>query len=227
MKNISEINQLNQMLADLGDVLSEENAMLEAENKMTEEQTRIRQQNTIYDSIARRVSPQLDKISELLIAPAQEEKIFIQNMKYACILNTYVKRCSNLLLLTRQSQWIDSGELFLAISESLEYARLYGIKAHGCYQGEGLLFGDSVLAVYELFETALEAAIPGADALLVNMDIRDGMLSLRIEINAPREILSEDLSRGMLTRLGGTMDVTTEQRTEYISLTLPVGGEQI
>lgn len=100
-KDISEINQLKQELADMGNVLAEENAMLKAENKIMEERTGIRRQTALYDGIAQRVGSQLEKISSLLDLPAQNEEAFKQNMKYACILNAYVKRCSNLLLLSQ------------------------------------------------------------------------------------------------------------------------------
>lgn len=104
IKDISKMNDLNRQLADLGNVLEDENAMLEAENKMAEERSRIRQQNALYDSIAKSVKPQLDKISELLEVSAVEEAVFEKTMKYACILNSYVKRYSNLLLLFHQNK---------------------------------------------------------------------------------------------------------------------------
>lgn len=226
-KNMSEINHLSQILADLGNVLTEENAILEAENRMKAEQTKIRQQNALYDSIARKVSPQLSEISRLLDAPVPDETAFTDIMKYACILNCYVKRCSNLLLLSHQNDRIDSGELFLAISESIEYVRLFGIKAHASCKGERKLSGEKILLVYELFEAVLESAIPGTDALFVNMDIQDNVLSFQMEINAPGKNLSENVMYEQIAAFGGRLTIETEAGTEYVSLILPVGGDKI
>lgn len=227
IKDISEINDLNQKLADMGNILIEENAMLEAENEMTEERTRIRQQNALYDGIAKKVSPQLDKISKLLDVMEREDKSFVNNMKYACILNAYVKRCSNLILLSHQNNYIDIAELCLAISESLEYVRLYGVKAHGIYQGEGRFLGERILFVYELFETVLESVIPGANALLVNMDIHKDVLSLQMEIDAPGDILPQNILKEKIAYFEGVLNIEIEQQTEYISFVLPAGGESI
>lgn len=66
-----------------------------------DERTGIRRQTALYDGIAQRVGSQLEKISSLLDLSAQNEEAFEQTMKYACILNAYVKRCSNLLLLSQ------------------------------------------------------------------------------------------------------------------------------
>lgn len=227
IKDISEVNHLNQELAALGNVLVEENAMLTAENEIKEKRIRIEQQNALYDSIAKSVHSQLDKISELLENAAKDEAVFEQTMKYACVLNSYVKRYSNLLLLLHQQEQIDSSELCLAISESLEYVRLYGVKAHGMYSGEGKLPGEIILLVYELFETALESAIPGADAVLVNLHLSKDELDFQMELNTPGTYLTDDFMGDKMKRFYGKLDMKVESGTEYISLRLPSGGESL
>lgn len=226
-KDISEINKLNRELSDLGDVLAEENAMLDAENKLAEERVRIEQQNRLYDDVAKKVKPQLDKLSKLVDMPVQSEEEFEQTMKYACILNAYIKRISNMLLLFHQNNRIFSGELCLAISESLEYVRLYGVKAYFEYQGEGLLQAECIMLLYEVFEAVLEAGIPGSDAVLINLDILCDNINLRIEMNAPDKILPQGFMADRINALGGTLETQTEQQTEYVSLILPSGGENI
>lgn len=226
-RNMSEINHLTRVLADMGNVLVEENAMLEAENRMKEEQTRICQQNVLYDSIARKVCLQLNEISSLLDAPDIDETTFIDTMKYACILNCYVKRSSNLLLLSHQNEYIDSKELFLAISESLEYVRLLGIKAHISCQEEQLLFREKLLLIYELFETVLESAIPGTDALFINMYTQDDNLMFQMEINTPGKNLTENVMHDKIAACQGGLTIEIEGGTEYVSLRLPMGGDRI
>ena len=89
-------------------------------------------------------------------------------MKYACILNTYIKRRSNLQLLLHQQGNIESNELRLALGESMDYLRLYGIQAHAGFSGDGLLAGESILLAYALFEETVEASLPSANAVLVS-----------------------------------------------------------
>ena len=223
-KDISEINRLHRALKELGDVIAEENAMLDAENTLAEERVRIEQQNRLCDSIARSVQPQLDRISTLLAAPPQEEAAFEQMMKYACILNTYVKRCSNLLLLFHQKGQIESNELHLAITESLEYLRLYGVQAHAEVSGDAMLGGEAILLAYALFEETLEAALPDMDALFVRLRIDDGRLTLQMELNAPSSFLPEKTLQAEIHAQHGTLTIETEEQTEYICLILPMGG---
>lgn len=225
LRDLSQIQTLNRELAELGDVVEEENAMLRAENKMAEDRARIRQQNLLYDSIAKDVQNQLDGILKVIETPPEEEACFEHAMKYACILNAYVKRRSNLLLLYHQESLISCGELRLAIAESLEYVRLYGTMATGGYRTEGRLPGQQILMAYELFEAVLETSIPGADAVLVNLKADQDGLTLRMTVNAPGNAFSPDPWKEKIAS-GGSLQVESEQETMYITLILTAGGEK-
>lgn len=225
LRDLSQIQTLNRELAELGDVVEEENAMLRAENKMAEDRARIRQQNLLYDSIAKDVQNQLDGILKIIENPPEEEACFEHAMKYACILNAYVKRRSNLLLLFHQENRISCSELRLAIAESLEYVRLYGTMATGGYRTEGRLPGQQILMAYELFEAVLETSIPGADAVLVNLKADQDGLTLRMTVNAPGNAFSPGPWKEKIAS-GGSLQVESEQETMYITLILTAGGEK-
>lgn len=223
-KDLTEINSLNRKLASFGDLLAEENDLLDAENRLAEKRMRIKQQNRLYNGIAQSIRPQLNKISRLLDAPPENEEEFIRQMKIACILSAYIKRRSNLLLLMRQNRQIDSEELSLSIAESLEYLRLCGIKAYGAYKTEGPLPGEHIVLAYKLFELVLEAAIPGTSAVLVNLQVTGGQLSLRIEMSTPRKVLPARFMRGEITALRGKLEIEADPETAYVYLLLPPGG---
>ncbi len=224
MKDVSEIDRLNRELSELGDVLAEENAMLDAENRLAEERVRMEQKSRLYDGVAQGVKPQLDRINELLDTVGQEETAFQRTMKYACILNAYVKRYSNLLLLYHQNERLDSGELCLAIGESVEYLRLYGAEAHAEFRGQGSVSGEKLLAAYAVFEAALEAALPKVDAVLVTLTITEGMLELRMELSAPSRLLTQEEAEKSLGLPHATVKVEAEDTAEYLTLLIPMGG---
>lgn len=229
VKDISDILDLNQQLADLGDVLAEENAMLEGENRLKEKRLRIAEKMQLYDEMARAVQPQLEVIEHIIRNPAEEEAEFEKQMKYGCILNAYVKRYSNLLLLHHQSTYISSDELWLAVSESIEYVKLYGVKAYASYSGERKLSGNVALVMYRLLEQILESSIPECDALLVILEFGD-KITLRAEVNAPADVLTEEQIRKECESESGHLQIQTEDETEYVTLIfdrtgLDTGGE--
>ncbi|MCF2554579.1 hypothetical protein [Faecalicatena contorta] len=226
-RDISEIRLFHRELADMGDVMAEENAMLDAENKLAESRLQIEQQNELYDSLAKSVSLQLDKLSELLDAPPQDESEFEQTMKQACILNAYIKRHSNLQLLFHQNEDISGEELCFAIRESLEYVKLYDINTGVACDAERIYSGADILAAYEVFEAVLEAVIPGADAVFVCLEESAEALELHMEINAPGNPLNAEDICQHTSASADALYIETEQQTAYILYKLPAGGECI
>lgn len=223
LKDISEINHINAQLAELGDVLEAENTMLEGENRLAEQRSRIHQQSALYDSIAQDVRPQLDQLNILLNTSPQTDSDLEQVIKHAAILIAYIKRRSNLLLLSHERGVIYSSELRLALAESLEYTQLYGAKVHGEYIGEALLPAPVVLLIYLLFEAVLEAALPDLDALLVSLEVSDAV-TLRMELSGSFQPFDAASCSQRLAPLHGTLTVEQDAETEFITLIVPKGG---
>ena len=236
-RDITEINRLNREIENLGDVIAEENTMLEAENRIKEKLMRIKEQNRLYDHISETVKPQLDTINSILDNLSQEEEEFEMTMKYACILNSYIKRHSNLLLLQKQNGALFGSELRRAVAESMEYVKLYGIKTLFSCRDEGACDGKAALTAYEVFEGILEKTIPGASHMLVFLDICTDGLYLKMEIEIP-DAMSDEVPGGMsdglsagrippdfmaskLAASGGSLETERDGATEYVSLALP------
>ena len=223
IRDISGILQINQKLEELGDVLAEENAMLEGENRLAEKKNRIQQQARIYNAISEEVKDQLKQLGKCLEHLPEDETEFERVMKEASVLMTYIKRCSNLLLLSYQKQKIDGNELYLAIQESLEYIRFGGVKVHGEVHGEAFLPGKQVLFAYRIFEKILECSVPGADAVLAGLELDKG-IRLQLEISSPREIFPVSEWKEKLEECGGTLQAELEEQTEFLTLTFGEGG---
>lgn len=227
IRDITEIKKLNEELEELGNVTAEENSIIEAENKMRAERLHIEKQNRLYGDMARGVEKQLDILNGILDSPPEDEEEFEKIMRYACVLNSYIKRHSNLLLLSYQSDSVYSEELRCAAAESMEYVKLCGIKTHCIFEGKEMLSGKSAVAAYEMFEDILEASIPVTDNILVYWKISPGKLMLQIEINIPGGNFPDIVMSEKASALGGALEFESEDSTNYITFTLPTGGGEI
>lgn len=227
VRDISEINSLNSRLADLGDVLADENAMIDAENKMEEKRTRTEQQSRLYDSVAKGVRPQLDKLDNILrnLDDDTDEETFVHSMEYACVLNAYIKRYSNLILISDGAEDILAVELRLALEESLEYGGLCG--AQTCVTGSntGRLPFVAALLMYRLFEEVLETAIPGADGILADLETEDTSM-IHIEVSRPGTPLGADVLGEEIAAAGGSfsLEYSEDEAREIVSLSFAKGG---
>ena len=223
-RDVSEINRLNRELEELGDVLAEENAMLDSENRMRQERVHIEAQNRLYDDIARGVQAQLNRLDDILEQPPEDEAAFEAAMKFACVLNAYVKRRSNLLLFARQNGLLHSGELWRALAESLEYVQLCGVHAQGFTGGEGMLGVEQALLAYDLFEGVVEETLPGTRDLLVYLSVTEEQLILRVERSGSGAAFAGDSYAERISALDGSLENEEDEGTQYVCLTLPAGG---
>ena len=223
MEDLSEINRLNEELADTGDYLSQEHMMLNETIKLEEKREHARHQNRLYDLVAQGLKPKLDRLEEILENLPKEEEAFREKMKYAAILQAYVKRRSNLLLLGDNASCIDSGELKLSIEESLGYAALLGIVGGTQIEGGLSLPVEAAVFMYELFEEVLEAALPEVQAVLVTLRVMASNVAFYIEMEKPSRLFAQKYET-QAENLGGKIEVEYSENTEYVTLNLPVGG---
>ena len=137
--------------------------------RLEEARRRTEEQNRLFDGIAKSLKPQLDRIEEILNSLPDDEPGFCREMKYAGVLGAYVKRYSNLLLLSSAESIADSSELYLCINESFSYLRLLGAFCCSDIQSGIELPLSSQLLMYELFEAVIESAAPSVTAVFVTL----------------------------------------------------------
>jgi len=231
-KDITEMNQINRELMEMGDVLAEENAILQAENSLNEKKSRLAEQARLYNEISRDVEKQLQVLSVFLAKPPEEEREFIRAMKEAAIFQVYVKRRSNLLLLASEHKFLSAMELWISIRESLSYVELSGRRTFEEYTGDGSLEmeAEKVLLLYHMFEDVLEEAMPAVKAVMLTMGIEEEAFTLRMELAEPEKLFSGDCVQQQLTDFGAEYHVEIDRnnrdklQTAYVYLRMPRGG---
>ena len=84
--------------------LSGANDLLRAELALQEKQLHIQEKNRLYDQVAKEIAPQLFQIDQLL--KEKEEGKSQKTLARICVIGAYVKRRSNLLLLSENTAYL-------------------------------------------------------------------------------------------------------------------------
>ncbi len=159
-ENESELRRESRRLASANELLSEENDLIAVENELKEKKAHLDAQNQVYDRIAAALYPKQKRIEALLDGTSPESDDFPSVLAECCVLNAYCKRKSNLMLLTEESLPHPNRELFLALQESARFLKCRGIDAAATGEEYSGLPLDSVHALYDCFETLIEAFLP-------------------------------------------------------------------
>lgn len=213
-EDISVLNRINSDIEDVTEQVEEENVLIEEENRLYAEKARYETRNRLYDRIAEHTHPQLVKIDDILHGDSETEL----RMKLCMLFGTYVKRCSNLMLIAADNRTASSKELHLAISESIDCLKALGVDCELVNSGPRNIPSVMLVDAYDVFEAAVETALDNASAFSVNILPSENVL-LTVETDSVMKF-SENIGH----ELHGTkLDVFTEDEIQHIVLSM--GGE--
>ncbi len=202
--DLKELNSLKKRLYALNESLMSENELLSADKKLKEKMAKLEEQNEIRSYIDSRLSDKFNFLKIVMNNLPEDEESFEAVLKRACITSAYIKRYSNLFLLSKKDKNIAMAELGLAFTESLNYLSLSGVASKINWQSEGALDIDTALAIYEVFQRILEVNYHALKAVDVNL-VNDDEVEIKISADKVKTIgmvidgldMLEDLEGGL------------------------------
>lgn len=220
--DLSEVYELNKEIEKATESIESRNVYLQSENSLKEEQSKLEARNLLYNKIANIISPQLEGIQELLQGGESE---IDRNLAKIVVLNTYIKRRSNLELMQADQDCFSAGELAAAIRESCEYLKLCDVNAMLHSVPDSNISAKTQILAYEIFETILEKCLDSLHFILVNFSLNDSMLVMRVALNADG-VMSKDIYE-VLPQRNIELQVSSEEEDDEltVSISIPEGGD--
>lgn len=200
LSDMSHINSLKSELKKSSDLIAEENVLLREKNEIERKHKSVKKQIEIYELIDNALMDKIIKLENILDNIDVEGDNFYPGLRVGSIINVYIKRFSNMLLLSRNAKRTSTFELKLSIDESLRYLSVFGVMCDLVWDAEGVISIDKMLLLYKTFEDVLERNINTLSAVLVSVKLQDMSLNLSMEVEnpsntfEPRRIMERDLS---------------------------------
>lgn len=213
-EDVSAINRINSALEEATEQIEAENDLIDEENRVAAEKARYETQNRLYDNITKHTYSQLLEIDEAL----NETDEFDLRMKFCLLLGTYVKRCSNLMLIADNCPYISTNELYLSINESFEFMEFLGIESELMQGAERSLPAAQIIAAYDVFEAVIESALETISACSIMIMPSENVL-LSIETDA-----ADSVPENIILHSAG-LKLTSSAEDDIRYYTLSIGGE--
>ena len=223
--DMTELDRLNGELAEAKEALAEEAELIRLRSELKEKQTVVEQRTLMYDTIAKRTARQSQSISVLAKKARETDDLSLkeESRRRITLIGAYIKRYANLMLLSQESDAIEAGELALSVSEVLRYLNLCRIPGEFVGGADCTVPSGAALAVFEAFETLLEANYRRLAGVFVNLSVKDDVIF---------KVTFENLSEGLdpdteneLSEAGVGCEIQLEDGVAYVCFTLPKGGE--
>ncbi|MBQ3330922.1 MAG: hypothetical protein IJG87_07070 [Ruminococcus sp.] len=125
----SELNRLNEKLVEANELLFSENELIRAENDLNARKAQVDSRNMIYERISEKMLPYHRRALRMIGDIHPDDADFSEQIARLNLLNAYIKRGSNLLLVDEDQDSIPMKELRLALEESARYLHYFGIRA--------------------------------------------------------------------------------------------------
>lgn len=218
--DFTDFNNLKRKLIDMSEDMLSENELLKAKSTLEKDMVMVEEQKEIREHIHMKLRPQFDQLKYILLNLPEDEEMFEIKLKHACFLDVYIKRYSNLFLITKNKKTLNLAELKLAFCESLDYLKLSDVSTSINWSLNGWFDAKYCLSLYEIFQYAMEFYMPGIDTLHVSLYRKDNIPTLKIKITGvePKSFLREYIAvydkRGIM--IGE--DITDDEINLLISL---------
>ena len=156
-------------LADANELIESENSLIQAEAEQREQDIWLQSRHRIYHKIAKTMYPCQQRIEKLLNEMTPRTPTFRAQMARVSVLNAYVKRKTNLLLLAAEQDSLTTRALFQALQESAICLSLAGLQTDALPPEEELSFpAATVIALYDAFEAVAESLVGKTSSLMVS-----------------------------------------------------------
>ena len=219
--DVRKVRDLNQQLAERSQQIETRNDYLAEEARIKKERAALETKARLYENISCIVSPQLNRIDELLNAPACGNR----ELARIAILTAYVKRRSNMELLSKGGM-LTVLELFSAVQESLDYVQLLGVNTAVTTVGSGAYAAQMVADAYAHIEAVIENCMDTLSDLFITIRADKADLTVRVLLHADSfsyEAGSAENGVGFSRRVV----ITKEQPDLRILFTFTEGGGQV
>ncbi len=222
-EDLSLINEINNGLQEAKQQTKEENDIIEAENEMKKQSAKIDEQKKLYEKVETYTKDEINKLNNILQLKTINEEDFINKMRFACVLAAYIKRRSNLIILSKKDKLMDVNELELSINESISYLSLSNIDCFLDCKLKGKINSDILGIIYDFFEMCVGIDPYLQASFLVHLYQKEKNIIIKIESDLNKNYLPL-ITKNLINKFSSNVSIQHDGITTYFSLFLPLQG---
>lgn len=226
-EDISAINRINRELSEVKEQISEYNVILKSEAELKKRRAAVTEQNKLYDSITEFIRPQLCDLENILKNIENNRGDISVNYAGACVVNVYIKRISNLLIMAKSRKMLNAFELENSIRELAEYISVYEISCSFFSNVSGEISAEKTIALFKFIGIFIRHIINCTDALLFNLKVHEKFIDLKINCDSKNEMKIPDDLLDDIIKFGGNVTTEYDADTLFVFVRMQSGGDDI
>ena len=195
-EDVSELQNTLEELEEAREDLKDANLVEEENLKAKKRIAQLAVKNSLYDQVQCQTARQIELLSGLINRyPFVEYEKKGKILSKITVIGAYLKRRSNLIFITSQSEEIPVRELTLCMEETMRNLTMCGVYCSFTSDAEGTLAGKAAMRIYDLFERILEQVFDGLTVLYVHLKAEGNRMELSMsvecETNLPQDLMPD------------------------------------
>lgn len=227
-RNITDINNTLDKLLETQNSIKNATESLKELIVLEEKRFKVREQNRLYDLVSSQIGPKLEVLDMCVkFAKNAEGDDLFNLLKRIDIIGVYVKRRSNLILLSEKTDTDFFSELKLCYKETFDNLERCGVKTSSLYRGEFSIGCKEAFLVYDFLEALLEETLDSLTEVSVIVTVNGSKITVTVGMLCPKlanQGLCLDKIRG---RLENNPRADFEAEDGYITGVLSVEGREM
>ena len=171
-RDVREINRLMTRLFETQSYIRDVTDSLRASIEIEKRQKNAAEKNRLYDLTFSRVEEKVTLLEKMVEEAAElSGEAFFKQLFLIDVIGVFIKRKSNLIILTQTGLSDYSGELKLCFKETFDNLKEGGVDGSFLFNGAEDMSNTAALLIYETLETVVESTLSGAtlvNAILTN-----------------------------------------------------------
>lgn len=182
-RDIKEINRLMSRLFETQSYIRDVTDSLRASIEIEKRQKNAAEKNRLYDLTFSKVQEKVTLIESLIDeAKGLSGEAFLKKLYLIDIIGVFIKRKSNLIILTETGLFDYSGELKLCFKETFDNLKEGGVEGGFLFNNVEDMSNTAALSLYETLETVIEATLEGATLVNAILTVVGGDYSLTVSV---------------------------------------------
>ncbi len=183
-RDIKEINRLMSRLFETQSYIRDVTDSLRASIEIEKRQKNAAEKNRLYDLTFSKVQEKVTLIESLIDeAKGLSGEAFLKKLYLIDIIGVFIKRKSNLIILTETGLFDYSGELKLCFKETFDNLKEGGVEGGFLFNNVEDMSNTAALSLYETLETVIEATLEGATLVNAILTVVGGDYSLTVSVD--------------------------------------------
>ena len=187
--------------------LESEQELIRAEINLKQSQETARQRKYLFERVTDEASWALNRINSLVLGKFDDytPEELAASAAHLCVLGAYVKRRTNLIVLSELQETVLLEELFYCFRESSEYLHTAGREAAIRFPSNdnARISVETASQIYDWFAMEVEKNWDALEAVLVRLrQCPDGSISVRMAVEGPINVAQHDASTDIIEEDG-------------------------